>query len=63
MKNQLYFLLLIFGFQLAFTPASFGQKLIQLDPDLKQNLFKQKVRKVRKINDSYLQQMNKERYA
>jgi hypothetical protein len=37
MKNQLYIVLLIFGLQLTFSPSAFAQKLIQLDPDLKQN--------------------------
>jgi len=34
-----------------------------LDDDLKQNLFKQKIRRVRRLNDNYLQSIKEKQYA
>jgi VTC domain len=34
-----------------------------LDPDLKQNLFKEKIRRVRKLNNDYLQSIKEKQYA
>lgn len=52
--------------QLRIIPRRFSKYCIGmalLDPELKQNLFKEKVRRVHKINNHYLQSLKKQRYA
>ena len=48
------------------TPRRFSKYCIGmalLDPELKQNLFKEKVRRVHKINNNYVQSLKSNRYA